>query len=203
MKQLHAHNQAGFTLVELMVSLSLFIIVVLALVGSLYNINNASRKVQAMRTVMDNLNFSMESISRTVRTGSDIICNEDSTVRNCPLTSAVAENTKLTVHSTLGENAYISYRYVLDTITNKGRIEKRKDTVLSNGTIDPGDWLAITSPEIDIQKFSFYVTGVDTTPTGDLTQPSVIIKMEGVAAAGADNIAPFAVQTYLSQRAPE
>ena len=196
-------GQEGFTLVELMVSLSLFIIVVLALVDSLYNVNNASRKVQAMRTVMDNLNFSMESISRTIRTGSELVCDEDAVTRNCPLTNANTQHEKLMVHSTLGENAYVSYRYVRDTSTAKGRIEKRKDVILSNGTTVPGDWVSITSPEIDVQKFSFYVNGVDTILAEDLTQPSVIIKMEGVATASADNIAPFAVQTYLSQRAPE
>lgn len=74
MKKSSIHNQAGFTLVELMVSLSLFIIVVLALIGSLYTVNDASRRVQAMRTVMDNLNFAMEHMSRNIRTSEAIVC---------------------------------------------------------------------------------------------------------------------------------
>ena len=189
--------QGGFTLVELMVSLSLFIIVVLALVGSLYNVNDASRKVQAMRTVMDNLNFAMESMSRTIRTGEDISCDIDVPGVNCPIGGAEV-NRELTVKSTLGESAQIDYRWVRDA-TNKGRIEKKR-TDLTNPGGDTPEWVAITSPEIDVEKFSFYVSGVG---ANDSQQPSVIIKLEGVATASTGTIAPFAIQTYLSQRAPE
>ncbi len=197
-------SQSGFTLVELMVSLSLFIIVVLALVGSLYNVNNASRKVQAMRTVMDNLNFSMESMARTIRTGENIKCNGDNNQGdpNCSLRYTTGGDT-LSVKSTLGENARITYSYEKDPATGRGTLYKQRDELDTNGnTISIGDTVALTSPEIDVQSFRFYVQGVDTSFT-DQVQPSVIIKMEGVATAGADNVAPFAIQTMLSQRAPE
>ncbi len=201
--QPQSHTQAGFTLVELMVSLSLFIIVVLALVGSLYNVNDASRKVQAMRTVMDNLNFAVESMSRTIRTGEDITCSE-SGIGICPIASITnGSNPYLSVRSTLGENARIEYRWVHDDPSQPGRVEKKRTELNDDGTPVLGaspTWVSITSPEINVEKFSFYVAGVG---DNDGEQPNVIINMQGVASAGRDNVAPFSIQTFLSQRAPE
>lgn len=197
-------SQKGFTLVELMVALTLFTIVVMAAVSSLYSVNNASRKVQAMRSVLDNLNFAVESISRTVRTGTDIVCegleNRDypaaSGTYNCPF--GVGEPTqRILVSSTLGTEQLIEYRFGENQQNGNGQLEKRVQDENGNW---PDYWISLTSPEIDIENLSFYVDGADLT---DGLQPSVMMFVEGVATAGTDNIAPFAVQTYISQRAIE
>lgn len=200
----HTSLQSGFTLIELMVSLSLFIIVVLALIVSLFSVNDASRKVQAMRAVMDNLNFAAESISRTVRTGTDFVCGGVGyeTAPNCPLAGDTnnprAES--FSVRSTLGEHRLIEYRW--NRINGIGVVEKRSTGILSDGTLDTDTtaWIAITAPEIDVESFHIYVDGAE---VADGMQPSAIMKLEGIATAGLDNKAPFAVQTYLSQRGPE
>lgn len=182
--------QSGFTLVELMVSLSLFIIVVLALIGSLYTVNGASRRVQAMRTVMDNLNFAMESMSRNIRTSENVYC-AGSMRGNCSIVDSNG-GTEISMDSTLGEQRLVEYRLQASSNGNTV-IEKRNDGV-------NGDWIPITSPEIDIEKFSFYVDGAS---RNDGIQPNVIIKMEGIAAIADGTTVPFSVQTYLSQRTPE
>ena len=46
----------GFTLVELMVSVSLFAIVMVISMGSVVSVFDANKKSQSLRTVMDNLN---------------------------------------------------------------------------------------------------------------------------------------------------
>ena len=204
-----SHNQAGFTLVELMVSLSLFIIVVLALVGSLFTVNEASRKVQAMRTVMDNISFATESISRTVRTSTDIVCGGGGyeITPNCPLsgidpTGIGMQHAGLSMRSTLGEKEYVEFRWVVGS-ANSYEIQKRVTPIDDNGLIvwgNTGDWVAITSPEINIEKLAFFVDGSD---PNDGKQPSVILKMEGTATVKDGTTIPFAIQTYLSQRTPE
>lgn len=208
----HPASQSGFTLVELMVSLSLFIIVVLALVGSLYTVNDASKRVQAMRTVMDNLNFAMESMSRNIRTSEQIVCGSElsgsAINRNCPITAGAGPNTLISMRSTLGVHQIVEYR-LNQTATGNWAIEKRNTELVSvadtNGGVveQPGesaDWIAITSPEINIENFSFYVEGASYT---DGVQPNVIIKLEGVASVPGGTSVPFAVQTFLSQRTPE
>jgi type II secretory pathway pseudopilin PulG len=196
-----SQSQKGFTLVELMVSLSLFIIVVLVLVGSLYTVNDASRKVQAMRTVMDNLSFAMESMSRTIRTSEQIVCPGVS-APNCSIDASIASNIKnreIFMNSTLGEAQQVHYRWNASAKT----IEKMAIGLDSEGQPngDIQDWQAITSPEIDVENMVFYVQGADR--VSDTSQPSVIIQLDGVASVPNGTPIPFSIQTYLSQRTPE
>lgn len=179
-------GQNGFTLVELMVSLTLFTIVVLAVVSSLYTVNNASRKVQGMRIVMDNLNFAVESMSRTIRTGSQIGCGSSSGV-DCPFLVQGINDT-LIVKSTFDGGNLVRYRLF------GGVIQKSVNT---SGFW--GNWVALTTPEINVQNLSFYVDGAN---SADTKQTNVQIFVNGIATA-ASEVAPFAIQTYVSQRAAE
>jgi prepilin-type N-terminal cleavage/methylation domain-containing protein len=182
-------NQQGFTLIELMVSLSLFVIVVLAAVASLYTVNNASKKVQAMRTSLDNLNFAIESMSRTIRTGTNLGCNGG--IQDCSISNGNTGGDIL-LQSTLGYDGVV--RFIRDDDcfgTGTGCIVKQKQGQTYNASE-----LSITSPEIDIQNMIFYVDGTD---PSDGRQPSVIMFLQGTATAGGA-VAPFAIQTYVSQR---
>ncbi len=193
--------QSGFTLVELLVSLALFTVIVLAAVGSLYTVNQASLKVNAMRTVLDNLNFATESMSRTIRTGDNIVCGGPGVHiggSNCPLGSGSTPG-EIALDATIGGSKSLDYRWV--KINGKGTIQRCNVNGKSlTGTLNSGSCVSITAPEIDIQKMAFYVDGAD---VSDTRQPGVMILMQGVATAGTGNIAPFAIQTYASQRAGE
>ncbi|MDB5188744.1 MAG: hypothetical protein JWM92_342 [Candidatus Nomurabacteria bacterium] len=193
-----SNAQAGFTLVELLVSLTLFTIVVTAAVGSLYTVNQASARVTAMRTVLDNLNFAMESMSRTIRTGSNIVCGGAGALGgpSCPFGgSSSSGGSAISLQSTLGTAQTIQYQWVIDNTTQNGEIQKC--AIVNGGLIN---CVAITAPEINIQKMYFFVDGAD---PADNKQPSVMMIIQGVANAGTQNIAPFAIQTLLSQRAGE
>jgi prepilin-type N-terminal cleavage/methylation domain-containing protein len=203
-KQWYNNKQKGFTLVELMVALTLFVVVVMAAVSSLFSVNNASRKVQAMRSVLDNLNFAMESMSRTIRTGNLVVCGGTQnggypgagSTYNCAF-GVDEPGEQILVSSTLGSDQLIEYRWGTNPDNGHGQIEKR--TQDSNGNW-PDDWLSLTAPEIDVQRLDFYVEGAD---EGDDIQPSIIMFVQGMAAADDDNISPFSIQTYISQRAIE
>lgn len=186
----------GYTLVELLVALSLFTIVALAMVSSLYTVNAAWKRVQAMKTVMDNLNFAIESISRNIRTANTLVCGGESLDNlanpNCTFAGS-SGNTVLAMNSTLGDAKAIEYS--LDP--GKHQIMKRvkEGTTLGNS----GTWsntVAVTTPEISIDRLRFYVDGANVT---DGSQPEVIISIQGKATAAGQTI-PFAIQTIASQR---
>lgn len=195
LKSYRKNNQAGFTLVELMVSLMIFVIVVLATVGSLYSVNSASRKVQSMRSVLDNLNFAIESISRTVRTSNSIVCGGSLNISgnpNCPFSSQ-GVNSMLLVDSTVGVSQLVEYR--LGTHSNgSGAIQKRyqESGVWTN-------WISLTAPEINVKNLNFYVEGADSL---DNSQARVQVLVQGDATTTAET-APFSVQTYISERVSE
>lgn len=188
-------RQAGFTLIELMVSLMIFVVVVLAAVGSLYAVNTASKKVQSMRSVLDNLTFAIEAMSRTVRTSASVVCGGSSNVSgnpNCPFSSQ-GNNSMLLVSSTLGTQQLVEYRLGVHTNGN-GAIQKRfqESGIWTN-------WISLTAPEINIQKLLFYVDGADPL---DGKQSSVQLFVQGEAVSN-NEVSPFAVQTYISERATE
>lgn len=185
-QKIRGNFSGGFTLVELMISLTLFMVVVTAAIGSLYSVNDTSRRVEAMRSVLDNLNFAMESMSRTIRTADNIGCGSTAEA-DCPLSSSV--NSSIILDKTIGTDETIRYQHVIISGSNRGEIQRCVG----------GTCVAITSPGIDVKKLFFFVEGAS---SADLIQPKVIIFVEGIAIAGA-NTAPFAIQTQVSVRSFE
>lgn len=64
-------TQQGFTLMEVMVAVSIFTIIVTVGIGSLLTINNAYRKSQTQRQAIDSLTYVLESMSRRIRTAQE------------------------------------------------------------------------------------------------------------------------------------
>lgn len=61
----------GFTLMEVMVAVSIFAIVVTIGIGSLLVINNSYRQAQTSRQAIDSLTYILESLSRSLRTAQE------------------------------------------------------------------------------------------------------------------------------------
>jgi prepilin-type N-terminal cleavage/methylation domain-containing protein len=62
------NTNQGFTLMEVMVAVSIFTIVVVVGIGALLTINNTYRKSQVDRKSIDSLSYTLESMSRRIRT---------------------------------------------------------------------------------------------------------------------------------------
>lgn len=203
MKNFLKKPNRGFTLVEVLVSLALFTIIVVAAVGSLYSVNEASVKVGAMRTVLDNLSFATESMSRTIRTGQNIICGGTGSHiggPNCAFGTTTGSG-EIALDSTLGTKQTLDYRFIPGSSTTPGSIQRcNVNGNSASGSVNFGSCVAITAPEVDIQKMTFFVDGADPT---DNKQPGVMMLIQGVAHGGVNNTSPFAVQTYISQLAGE
>ena len=68
----------GFTLIELMTAVSIFIVIMTVSMGSILSIFDANRKSRSLKTVMNNLNLALESMSREMRYGRSYNCGTDS-----------------------------------------------------------------------------------------------------------------------------
>lgn len=62
-------RQQGFTLIEMMVAVSIFVIVAFIVVSTLLTLSYAYKKAQKMRLLMDNFNFALQSMSINIREG--------------------------------------------------------------------------------------------------------------------------------------
>lgn len=172
-------SDKGFTLVELLVSISLFIVIMTLSMGSIVGVFDANRKSRSLKTVLNNLNLAVESMSKEMRFGKNYHCGSGGTLtvpQNCS-----SGDTFVSFLSS--DNLQISYRI------NNQTIERRVGLA--------GEWIAVTAPEIVIDELTFYTLGAG---TADTLQPRTLIKIRSHAGSGKSR-SDFSLQTVVSQRA--
>ncbi|HEC32851.1 MAG TPA: type II secretion system protein [Candidatus Kaiserbacteria bacterium] len=182
-------SKKGFSLIEIMVAVSLFAVVMTISVGSLLSLIDANRKAQALNSVINNLNFALENMSRNIRVGDVYHCSTSTSVpsnintpKDCSSGGALFafEGNK---GDPTDSTDQIIYRFI------NSRIEK---------SIDGGaTFIAITAPEVTINEMKFYTVG---TTRGDSLQPRVVMTVQGTAGISAKSQTSFNLQTTVSQR---
>ncbi len=186
----------AFTLIELMVAVSIFSIVMLVGVGALLTMVEVNKRAQGINSVMNNLNAAMEQMSRSIRVGSTYYCGETSIApspsilaetNDCPLTGGLL----LAFEPTGGDPDDIDDQTVYRL--NGAQLERS----LESGT--NGSWVSLTAPEVIISSFRFYVTGAETLSAGDTVQPRVLMIVKGTAQVQGGPT-QFTVQSSVTQR---
>ena len=185
----------GFTLIELLVSVAIFSIVMMIGVGALLSMVGANKKAESIKSVMNNLNAAVEEMSRTIRVGSVYHCGNTGSfteTRDCPEENG-DENTFFAFLPSGSDPALPNNRTVYRFNPDTSQIERSQDSGTS--------WIAITAPEVTIERLRFYATGTDTQRfSGDSNQPRVLIIVQGVAGVGDALESPFSIETTVSQR---
>jgi prepilin-type N-terminal cleavage/methylation domain-containing protein len=74
MQSQRAKQQPGFTLIEMIVSLGIFALVITIAVGSLMSLISSNQRLQGEQSVMTNLAFALDSMTREIRTGYNYYC---------------------------------------------------------------------------------------------------------------------------------
>ncbi len=180
-------NSNGFTLIEITVSLSLFIVVMMISTGALLSLSAVNEKVSSMRIGMDNLNLALESMSREIRMGTVYHCDYNSgTITD--LKDCLGGANSFTFRSQKGEQMV----YQL----NNGVIERSKDGSATTLSFD-----ALTASEINIDYLTFIVLGSEGVASVVPDQPRVIISIGGTA--GVKEKSTFKMQTMVTQKRPK
>lgn len=188
----HVPSQRGFTLVEMIVSFGIFAIIMVVAVGSLISIIEANHKAQALKTVVNNLHFALENISRNLRTGSNYHC--DVTQPTLSDTRDCASNSASSVAFTARDGRGMAYRYNPAGGTF-GVIERAVAPTRSD--LLTAVFVPITAPEVHVEQLRFYVAG---TGTRDNQQPRVLIEVQGSMQGKSKVISRFTIETLVSQR---
>ncbi len=68
------HTQTGFTLVEMIVAVAVFSVVATVSVGALLMLIGTNEQLQSEQSVMTNLSFALDSMTREIRTGTWYYC---------------------------------------------------------------------------------------------------------------------------------
>lgn len=184
----------GFTLIEMMVAVSIFAITMMIGVGALLSMVDANRRAQAINSVMQNLNAALEGMSRSIRVGTVYHC-QTSTTPDAP-------NILATPSIDLACNPNPGHLIAFEP--SGGSLSSDADQIVYriNGTQlerskDSGvNWIALTAPEVTIDSFNVYLIGA---PLGDLTQPRLLMTIKGSAPIPKGRT-QFTVQASVTQR---
>jgi len=161
----------GFTLVEIIIAVGLFALVMVLVSGAYLTMINSTRHTQGITAGINSLSFALETMARTIRTG---------TSYGCPVAGTdCSGGTTFSVRAPSGST--VSYS------NGSGVIMQT-----TNGVAAP-----LTDSSINVTSLQFYAVG---TQPGDTQQARVTIKISGTVSSGPDKTIPFAVETSATMR---
>lgn len=211
------YTQSGFSLVELIVAMAVFTIVITITIGALLMLVGTNQQLQGQQSMMTNLSFALDSMTREIRTGTNYYCEERASY------AAGGPNNLFDTGNNI--DTILSSNDVADCAGSRGGGSKLKGIAFIEGgqsiTGNPGSRIlyfydedegkifrkvanekpqSIVSSGIYIENAEFFVTGTDPLKVAtDVYQATVTVVIE--AKESSDSTAdPKVVQTTITQR---
>ena len=189
----------AFTLIEVLVSISIFSMVMLVATGAVFTIVESNKKTHSLKSVMTNLNFALESIARDMRVGFYYSCISSV---SAPITDSgdcqTGDNVfRYKANRSVDGDASYDANDANDRVEYSLSNERLMKRVYGNGSIATLGSVPITAEEIHIQSMKFYLVG---SAGADGKQPKTLITIKGYAGVGPTR-SDFDIQTTVSQRA--
>lgn len=181
-------KEKAFTLMEMLISITLFSIVTTIAFTALYNIMNASEKAKTIKLIVNNLNIAVEGMTRELRVGYEYCDTPTGTGSDCDSDALGSD----IIYFTNKDGCEANYEFNRD----QKKVLKTIEPCLGNPGISS---LPITGDDIEITNLKFYINGVGS--VGNI-QPRVLILLTGEASGEKIN-SIFKIQTTVSQRKPE
>jgi prepilin-type N-terminal cleavage/methylation domain-containing protein len=178
-------NNQGFSLIELMVATSIFVVIMLSAMGALFSLLDGSKNSRALRISMDNINFAMESMTRSLRMGYDYHCTDSSNL------SFIMQSLESVEDCNAGNDAIAFLPKRGDFVKFGYKLEE--DSLFK--CEGPNSCFSMVSPDVKVTDLKFYVFGSEDPEK----QPGVYIIIKGQVKVKDDNI-PFSLQTMVSAR---
>ena len=185
------YRSRGFSLLEMVVAIGVFTIVITIAFGAFHSLLDTHRQMKALDSAMNNLNTSLESMTRDIRFGTHYFCEYEGSGSNwhdeddANVEKDQYECSSLAFTFSGGENGEERTRYSLDS----GRIKKE---VHNEGSE------IVTASEVDITNLNFWVDRKE-----EEGPALVILEVEGKVAVPGKDPAAFSLQTASSQRNPD
>lgn len=183
------NNQKGFTLVEIMVSISIFAIIMVSGVGALLTITRSYQVSRDVSTVSNSIHFAFDSLVRDIRIGDSYYAGSHD-AGTFPDQYRYRDGIS-NILNLMGASERGHLRYTLSVEDEEPILRRYQNT----GSADPTNYSMLTSfGTVDITNTLFRVVGSD---PSDSRQPSVFIYVRGV---NTNDNTDFILQTFVSQR---
>lgn len=166
----------GYTLVELIIAIGLFSLVMTLVSGAYIVMIGLTARAQGTATGIDNLSFALETMTRSIRTGTNYVCGS---LGDCPNGSSDFSFTN---------SKGIAVEYSLS----------------DSGVIMTQNTIPLTDSSVNVSSLTFYVSGTTPVSQGEYTQPYVTIVVSGTVPSGSGGkIESFTVETGATMRIPD
>lgn len=181
----------GFTLIELMVSLTVFSIVMVVSIGTLLIMIDSNAKAQALYSSSVNLSFALDSMTRELRTGYKYYCSTATSSASSPLPTGRSDC------ATGTPGVFIAFTRERDG----ARMGYQLNGASLEQKIDSGNWNKITSDDVIINAFEMSVTNTVTVDGGgNGEQPVIDLRVRGYVNNGLDVDTDFNIQSHIVER---
>ena len=127
-------NKRGYTLIELIIAVGLFALIMMLASGAYLVMIGINRQVQSIATGIDNLAFALETMTRTIRTGTSYSCNNSGDCNSGGTTFSVRNSSGVTTSYTL------------------------------SGGVITQDGIALTDSSVNVSSLTFYASGTGKPP---------------------------------------
>jgi prepilin-type N-terminal cleavage/methylation domain-containing protein len=170
----------GYTLIELLVSISIFAVVMLAATSAYLAFIDANRRAQTTATIMNSLFFAVDSMARDIRTGNNYSC-----------AGGCAASGVSSISFTDANGCSVTYAMLATTIVKS--VSGPGCTTQTNS--------AVTDPTVTVNSLLYYVRG---STAHDALQPNVTVVIAGQATVpNSTTVVPFQIETGATQRLPD
>ena len=158
-------NRAGFTLIEMIIALSIFVLTVLIALNVYLIVNNVQRRTVAMQKVQDDVRYLFEALVQEVRLGRinyDFYADEDNGINLYPTVNG-NNNYVLAVVNQQSESIFFR-RSSSEVDTNDGQGDKvqycQVDQInnIDCDLADDGQWQDITPDGVKVDDLRFIIT---------------------------------------------
>jgi hypothetical protein len=156
---------------------------------------NADNQSRAQSNVVSTLSSVLETMSRTIRNGSEYWCDGGELgASNCYANLDPSSLYPSQCFSFFSKETQKTFAYFSD----EGILYRKEARCGDGATAEP-----LTDPGVHINTLNFYVSGADKRYQGDYFQPRVTIVIAGymnIRKGGGLTQVPFSLQTIASQR---
>ena len=179
-----SYPQRGYTLLEMLVSVAIFSLVMLAAMSAYLTLIDIDKKARATNALVNNLSFAVDTMARSIRTGTSYDCGVNG--GDCP-----TGDTQFSFNDSDG--CRVTYKLSVD-----GTIRQTIRSTAQAPACNEVSNALLTDSSINIDAMKFYVIGTD---TGDTIQPYVTFTIHGSMKADAKGgTVDYAIQTSATQR---
>lgn len=191
----------GFLLIEIIVSVAIFIVVAVVAVGSLLKILDANKKALSLKNTINSLNYTVESMSREMRVGNVYYCDQN-IYSSVPATYTPQDcndsnytGNWIMVFQNQDCSELIAYRYIKDEHKlQKANINSGSFQACS-GVVSDTSFQDITPPSISITDSKMKVIS-----ESDTQQPYAVFSITAESGTKIKDKVSLTITSTVSQR---